>query len=195
MSNIVTITLNEKIDRQFIDDCIANDIPIDIEVINLYAPELEATQIVSINDMDSTQLEAFKVVMDQLTFGLENEALIWNIERSIKAFFLAKSYVRTAEDTSTTPDDIPDGSAIIVRFEIPGFETNKIFDLSLWYNQDFSPTELTDLEDQLQITVTGNGLTFNVASESDFRISFIKPEIVTDVYVINSDSDNVIIER
>jgi len=195
MSNIVTITLNDKVDRKYIDDCITNAIPIDVEVLNLFSNELEASQIVSINAMDATQLEAFKVVVDQMTFTIEADALVWNIERVVKDFYLAKSYVRTAEDTTTTPDDIPDGSALIARFEIPGFETNKIFDLSLWFNQDFSPTELTALEDELQIVVTGDGLQFNVVSETDFKISFIKPDALLDVYVINSDSDNVIIER
>jgi hypothetical protein len=192
MSNVLKITMQSRLDSPTIDAAILNDVPIDIEFVNEYSENLVATTTVSINDLVSGDLSSLKGIIDFLTVAIEPSALIFNVLLDGKIFNLQDSYVRDIKDTSGTLTAIANGTPLIVRFEIPGFEGNQIFDLSLWYNQAFSPTEIEDLRATLAIFVTGDGSEFTIANDTICKVSFLKPIPTSDVYVIKSEAENVI---
>jgi hypothetical protein len=192
MTKVLKITMQSRLDSPTIDNAILNIEPLEIEFINEYSGNLDATSIVSINDLVSGDLTNLKGFLDFLTIAIEPSAFIFTILLSAKTFNLQDSYVRDVKNTSGVLTVIPNGTPILVRFEIPGFNGNQIFDVTLWYNQAFSPTELTSLRDALGIIVSGNGLEFTISNTNVCKVSFIKPATATESYVVTSEADNII---
>jgi len=187
MSKIATIEFLKTIDRPTITAAIALPETISIGYLDNNQYESE----VVINDLSSDNLEAFKKVIDFMSFSVLEDAIIWNMELVDKTFYLAKSYVRDAESTGTVTD-VTVGTPLIVQFETPSFTVFNITELSLWYDQAFDPAELTALEN-VGITVTGDGKQFTIDNTIECKVYFKKPDAVTDVYVINNQALNQVI--
>lgn len=187
MSKIANIQFLKTIDRSTIDAAIAFPETISIGYLDNNQFESE----VVINDLSSDNLEAFKKVIDFMSFSVLEDAVVWNIELVSKTFFLAKSYVRDAESTATLTD-VPAGTPLIVQFETPGFTAFNITELSLWYDQNFDPAELEILR-TAGIIITGNGTEFTVDNSIECKVYFKKPDAITDLYVINNQALNQVI--
>lgn len=188
MTKILNLEAFSPIDRDSIAVAIATLEPISIG----YSDENNYDSEVSINDLDSGNLEALKKVLDFMSFSVYDSATIWNIDLGSKTFSLGKSYVRDAESTELPVTEITAGTPLIVQIETPSFTVFNVFDLSLWYDQDFDAAELTALE-ALGITVTGNGKEFTISNTIECRVYFKKPDVVTNIYVINNAAINQII--
>lgn len=185
MSDIV-ITLNKKIDRT----TVVNETT--IRLVNNYAPEADAVLDTTYGDLPSGEQEELKSVLDYLTYEIEPDAKVWNIVRTGKEFDLSTSYIRDREGTLPGGTPIPDGDSLLIRFEVPGFETGSFREVNLFYNDDFNPAELTALE-EIGIEITGNGTTFEITNVIQCKVSFTKPELVTDFYIINDPGINNVI--
>ena len=138
---------------------------------------------VPVSDLSASEKSNLKDVIDTLTFELEANALVWKIANDTKSFDLSKSYLRNAKDT-TALDELDVDTPLIVVFEFATFSENKLFELSLWYDNEFLSAELDDLE-ALGVTVTGDGKSFAVTNNCDVKISFKKPQSALEIYVID----------
>ena len=187
MSDIV-IQLNTKIDRKTIHA----DTTIDI--VNNYASEALPLNTFKYSDLSGSEKEALNEVLDKLTYETEGGAIVWNVFRTDKIFDLRSSYVRDAQSTETPTTDIPDGTAMMVRFEVAGFVENTYREVSLWYNEDFLTPDLDALA-EIGITITGNGRDFEITNNLPCKVSFIKPGAVSDFYIINDVEQSQIIPK
>lgn len=176
MSDIV-VTLNTKVDRTTIHP--------DTTILfqNKYSDDLDATATLKYSNLSTDEKEALNVVLDKLSYYVEPDAVIFNIVRDGKEFDLSTSHVRSAQSTET-PTAVTDGQSLLVRFEVPGFTVNTIREISLFYDQDFLTGDLDDLA-EIGISITGNGKAFTIDNDRECRVTFLKPETITDLYVIN----------
>jgi hypothetical protein len=186
--------MQSRLDAPTIDDAILNLEPLTIEFVNEYAGSLDATTSIVINDLLSGDLASLKTIIDLLTIEIENDALLFNLSLDGKSINLEDSYIRNIKDTSGVLTPIANGTPLIVRFEIPGFDASKTYDLTLFYNQAFNPAEITELEVQLGIFVTGNGAKFTFRNEAQCKVNFLKPITATESYVIINEAQNIIFE-
>lgn len=177
MTDIV-IQLNRKIDRTTIHADTT------IDVVNNYASEGLPLNTFKYSDLSGPEQEALNVVLDKLTYETEGGAIVWNVVRTDKVFDLRDSYVRDDQSTELPLTDVPDGSALIVRFEVAGFIENTFREVSLWYNEDFLTPDLDALL-EIGITITGDGASFEITNDLQCKVSFIKPDAVSDFYIIN----------
>lgn len=176
--NDIVVTLNKKIDRSTIH------VDTSIEFINNYGPELGASALLKYSDLSTDEKEALNVVLDKLTYEIEGGAYVFTIDRSGKTFDLSSSYVRDAQSTEAPLTAMTTGQSLVVRFEIPGFTTNAFREISLFYNDDFLTTDLDELA-EIGISITGNGQSFTIANDVECKVTFFKPEVVTETYIIN----------
>lgn len=177
MSDIV-VTLNKKVDRTTIHP--------DTTILyqNNYSDDLPATATLKYSELSTDEKEALNVVLDKLSFAVESSAIVFTIDRDGKSFDLSASYVRDAQSTDTPVTAVTDGQSLLVRFEVPGFTTNTVREITLFYNEAFLTADLDDLA-EIGITITGNGEAFTIDNDRECRVSFLKPDLVTDLYVIN----------
>lgn len=163
-----------------------------ITLVQEYSNGISESVVVDVKAFSGTEVTAFALVMDALTINLEQDAKIFTITETAKVFNLENSYVRSAKSTAGTITAIPTGTPLIVQIETPGFTVFNVFELSLWYNQVFNPTELSALRD-LGIIVIGNGAEFTVDNSVQCRVYFKKPDAIRDPYIINNAALNQII--
>lgn len=190
MSNIGTFTLSKRMDRVDIDAMISASEPINIVINDSYAGASEIT--VDIASLDSTRIEGFKRVIDCATWQIEEDALIWKIKLDTKTINLESSYVRNRIGTDGTLTDITVSAPLKVRFEVPGFTAASYREIELYYGDDFNPADLT-LLDEIGISLSGNGSEFTITNSIECKVSFSKPSIITDVYVIDFNGANTVI--
>lgn len=178
----IQIILNTHVDRQKIIDALTTDSSYVVEVVDNYLTN--STLVLDLNDLDATNKEAFYKTLDNATNLIEADALIWKIIVTAKEFDLSGSYVRDAVSTDGTLTLLTLGTPLKVKFEIPGFETVNYREIDLWYDDDFNPTDLTALA-EIGISLFGNGGKFTVTNAVDCKVSFKKPDLATEVYVID----------
>jgi hypothetical protein len=184
MSDIV-VTMNKKVDRKLVNDSVT------ISFVNNYAPEADETTEVTYADLSADEKEGLHRVLDFLTYEIEPGAIIWNIIRGGKTFDLGESTVRDEKNTTALPE-LTGGESLVVLFEVPGFEVNDSRVVNLFYDDDFNSTELESLE-EIGIEITGNGKNFTITNVVECKVSFMKPELVTDLYIINDLGANNVI--
>jgi len=190
MSNI-KIILNGHVDRPDIIAALAADSSYEVEVVDNYVSP-ETSYVLDIFDLDATNKEAFYKTLDNANHLIEEDGLIWKIQRSGKTFDLNDSFVRDAVSTDGTLTKIPDGTPLKARFEIPGFVTNTVVEIDLWIAEDFNPTDLTALE-AIGVEITGDGGYFEITNTVDCKVSFSKPTAATELYIINDPDSSTII--
>jgi len=185
MSDLV-ITMKKRIDRVSISNATT------IDFVNEYAAEPDALTTTTYGDLSVDEKAALLLVLDHLTNEIEAGAKVWNVARTGKTFDLSGSYIRDDESTEPLLTVMPTGESLLVRFEIPGFLTNQVETVSLWYNQVFDSGDVTALA-ALGIELTGDGKVFEIVNDTEVKVSFLKPELVTDLYIINDlEANNVI---
>jgi hypothetical protein len=190
MSNI-KIILNGHVDRPDIIAALAADSSYEVEVVDNYVSP-ETSYVLDIFDLDATNKEAFYKTLDNANHLIEEDGLIWKIQRSGKTFDLNDSFVRDAVSTDGTLTKIPDGTPLKARFEIPGFVTNTVVEIDLWIAEAFNPTDLTALE-AIGVEITGDGGYFEITNTVDCKVSFSKPTAATELYIINDPDSSTII--
>jgi hypothetical protein len=151
-------------------------------------------EVISVNvfDFSVADIAAFKKVVDAFTNVVAVGNTIWKVIKTDKEFDLSASYVRS-DINSADGDEIANGTPLLVRFETPGFSTFNFRVISLWYNQSFNPADITILE-EIGVTITGNGKTFEITNEVECRVNFLVPTVGGPYnYVIRNDYANEII--
>lgn len=190
MSNIMKVSFPQRIDSDKLSAMLTAEIPAEIEVTSDYIGNLPATVLV--NDFASDEIEAFIKVLDKLTASAEVGKYIFSIEKTGKVINLENSFFRDSEIIPKPKTAIPDGSTIIIRFEIPGFEINDFREIPLYFNTNFNPADLLVLE-EIGITLTGNGSEFEISNAVECKLSFSKPEASEIEYIIDFQLSNKII--
>lgn len=185
MSNKIEIKFNERVDREIIDE----ETVFNIQIVN-QSPE-DAYEL-DVNALGSTEIEAFKKVVDFCSHKFEEDGFVWIVGLTGKTFDLSNSYVRNSVSTERPLTEMTASKPLIVRFEIPAFGVFRIVDLSLWYGDDFLTPELDELVDN-GITVTGNGTEFTIDNTVECKVHFIKPTAVTDLYFISNPNNDIVI--
>lgn len=184
----VKIVFEGHVDR----DAIITALTIDSSyLIDVVAPDGSVSSI-ELNDLDSTNKEAFYKTLDNATYLFEADAFVWKIKTVDKTFNLDNSFVRDAVSTGPTLTSLTDGTPLKVTFETPGFLTNTAVEIDLWYNQDFNPTDIAALA-AIGIDLSGNGLEFSIDNTIECKISFRKPVSASEIYVIDYDFEGQII--
>lgn len=175
----IAIQLNKRIDQASVADATT------ISILNNYTAALEDSQMIRYDDMTTEEQEALLVIIDKMTFLIESDVFIFKIVKDGgTGFTLESSYKRTGIDTSSVTE-LDAGTPLIMRFEKPTFGSSPIvYDVSLWYDDDFLTTELDELETQMGVTVTGNGKSFELTITEEVKLSFVKPTASSEVYVI-----------
>lgn len=189
----IQIVLNGHVDRQTIADALAADGSYIVDVVDNYVTP-ETIYSLDMNDLGSTSKEAFYKTLDNATHLVEADGLIWKIAQSGKTFNLAQSFIRNRTSTEPSLTALSDGTQLRVRIEIPDFVANEYYEFDLYYNDAFDPDDV-DALDAMGITLTGDGAEFTIANLTKCKISFSKPVAATDLYIIDYDKANEIIER
>ena len=190
--NNLKLIYSGHIDRKIIEAALAVPGPYYIDVVNNYATESAQNLLLNAADLDSTDLEALLRVIDNATFPMEEDAYIYKVLYTSHNFDMEYSYVRDAISTDGLLTAIPDGSAIMITFEIPGFEISQSRTITAWYNQAFDPDEMDALA-EIGISLVGDGTKFLMVNEIECKVSFNKPELVTEAYVIDYNNVNQVI--
>lgn len=173
----------QLVDRQLIEQSITLDSFFNLGVINGYFPDGDPVQVINIADWDSDYIEAFKKVIDAVTFAVHENALVWKITETSKTFNLENSYVRDGLSTAGTLTALDDNTQIKARFEVPGFLGPTLVEIDVWYNAPFNPADIASLA-AVGIAITGDGKAFTVANKTEFKLSFFKPTGAASNYVI-----------
>jgi hypothetical protein len=193
MSSAVQIILNSHVDRSAIEAAIATDGHYYVDVVNNYHyTDAGLGSQLDLADFDATNLEAFLKTVDNATFLIEQDAFVFRIDINTPGEFdLGNSYVRSGLDSSSG-SVMPDEQPLKVRFEIPGFATNNFREIDLFFNAPFNPADVALLL-EIGIVLTGEGDVFEITNQTDCKVSFSKPSIITDNYVIDFPLANEII--
>jgi len=188
MSSKMKIQLYQPINQDLIDAFLTSTEPFEIDV-----DYMGETSTIDLNDYSTGVKNAIKTVVDAVTFGFEAGAFVFHIIKDGPDFDLSESYLRNRQDTSGTLTDLDDATPLMMRVEIPGFSQNQFRDVIVYYNQAFNPADV-DLLEEIGVTLTGDGLNFSIAALTQCKVSFYKPDLATQQYVINYDKSNEIIE-
>jgi hypothetical protein len=148
-----------------------------------YASNLPVENVIKISDLNAAEKTALDTLMENLNFRNEESFFIWEIAYDDKAFDLSKSIIRDDVDLSLC-SEMPISKPLIMIFEVPGFVENEIIKITLFYDDDFLTTDLTALE-AIGVEIIGNGKSFSVVNTREIKISFEKPELITDDYLID----------
>lgn len=184
------IELNAYDDRSSIDSGIGGSGFV-FELKQQYSG-LSVDSAIDVASWPESDQSAFKQVVDKLTFLVCENATIWKVIKADKEFDLSTSYVRNVIDSSDG-DTIANGTPLRVRFETPGFGSFNIRVISLWYNQAFDPADL-DLLEEIGVTLSGNGKTFEISNTVECRVHFLVPNVGGPYnYIIRNDYSNDII--
>lgn len=179
MNKIMTIILHERTDRNEIAALLAEDAGLYIEVKSDYvSAPVESGQLL-LQDFSSDDKIKLYDLLDKSSMLYEVGKNIIVVNRSAKTFNLENSFVRDSEivDADLTP--LPDGTEILIRFEIPGFLESSSRTVSYYYNVGFIPGALITVA-ELGIIVLGSGATFTIDNSVDCRISFSSLNSVVD---------------
>ena len=176
MSDIQSVTLLQRMDRAEINLAIAAETAIAVKVYNQYTTDVDEQVTVSVNDMDTDTLEAFKVMTDAVSYALEaNSAIVkvgYNTETKVFAF--GRSYLRDKVETDDVTS-LADGFEIAMRVEFAGFEVNEVVNVAYQYNVGFSGPDKTVLADA-GVVVTTVGTGFSLTNTRECKVYFGTPE-------------------
>lgn len=168
----------------------AESFPVDF--VQSFRSGTEETFPVNVFDLSADDIAAFKRVVDAFTYSICEGATIWKVKKTAKEFDLRDSYFR-ADIDSSDGTALENGTPLRVRFETPGFGVFNIRVISLWYNQVFDPADL-DLLEEIGITLSGNGKTFEISNTVECRVHFLVPNVGGPYnYVIRNDFASEII--
>ena len=148
-----------------------------------YADNLPFETTIKISDLTVDEKAALDTLLDSLNYRNEENFFVWQIEYDTKSFDLSKSIIRDDIDISEC-SALPTSQPLIMIFETPGFVENKVVKITLFYDDDFLTTDLTALE-AIGVEIIGNGKSFSVDNDREVKISFEKPELIADNYLIN----------
>jgi hypothetical protein len=189
--NRLSIELKEPIDQEIIDAGISSG-HFYVDVMNRYSAQLAPEYVVDLaEDFSVDELNAFKKVIDRITYYQQEDAVVWVLKRDAKVFSLSSSYVRSGVNTKDL-NELNDGVALILNIETDGFLSTHSKQLSLWYNQAFNSVELEELK-MIGIDITGNGRSFTIANTQELRITLMRPNGVSLVYLFNADENDLIV--
>ena len=188
----IQIILNGHVDRDAITSALIADSSYIVEVVNNYSADGSENYNLDLNDLNSVNKEAFLKTLDNATYLIEQDAFVWVIAKSDKTFNVEASYVRNAVSTSRVLTALSDGTPLKLVFETPGFETNTLIEIDLWYNDDFNPVDVESLA-SVGIVLTGNGAEFSFTNTVPCKLYFKKPVAATEVYIIDYDLSNEVI--
>jgi len=151
-----------------------------------------ADVVVDVSSLGTTLVDAWKKIIDHLSFQYEEDALIWKIAKVSKTFSLAKSYVRDTETTDGSLTALTTGTPLLMTIEVPTFSGVDSVDVALWYGTAFNPTDLSNAA-AIGVTITGDGTTFTIDNDRECKIYFSKPTSATLSYVIDYPTYNEVI--
>lgn len=170
--NLQLINRRDSSDFQTTDEIVTNI---------LYAQGLQQTKAFA--DMTTDQKTALALVNDMFTYLFEAGAFVWKCAfDGVNEIDFTSSYMRDDEDT-TLCSAFAGGEGLTAVFEVPGFAGNTIVEISLWYGDAFLPADLTALAG-IGVTLTGDGDVFTVANTKPTKISFRRPDLIADQYII-----------
>ena len=193
MSDVLNITMLKRLDQDNIDNALAVPETLTILLANGYASGIPEADYADVNNMDHDTLAAFKKVMDFLSNRFEAACPIWKIgfESGSKTFDFSNSYMRdTVATTGVTA--MPAAQPLTVRFEFASFTIPQYVDITYTYNESISGTDKNALA-AYGISVTMDGVGFNVSNERECKISFYKPDAQEGNYVIDTLYQGVIL--
>lgn len=191
MSSLI-FNLTKRIDSIAINEAVSLSTPLIVSVKNDYSDAVDGSATIDISAVDSSTVDAFKLVVDAFTWPIEENALVWKIKYAAKTFDLSQSYVRDQESTDGSLTAIADGTPIKLRFEVATFSGVDFVEIDLWFNQSFAPSDVTALE-RIGVFLSGNGIEFSFTNTKDLKVYFTKPTSATDIYVIDYPALNEVI--
>jgi hypothetical protein len=157
-----------------------------IEVINSYINA--SAQLAIYGSIPSTYKAAVKNAIDYTTFLNEDPALVFNVEFDGTKHTMS-GYDRTGIPSSGDAIDVND--ILIAVFQIAWLngKANRLeLPLTLKNNVALDEIEISNLQDK-GITVSGEGNSFTISTETPYLLQCVKPPGETKTYIINANYD------
>lgn len=192
MSNKIKIVISGHADGNLIDAAVIDPGYFLIEVENKFLDNSQGKSDINLATVNKRYSDAFKDVIDFAAYIFEENAFVWKISLSNNILKLENSFIRDKMDTNGILTNMPDGKPLKMKFEVPGFSSSNYREIDLWYNQDFSPADLSILE-EIGITLTGNGREIHIVNAIECKISFSKPPAIAGSYIIDFDGIGLIV--
>lgn len=143
-------------------------------------------------------ITALKQIIDVSSFMYEENVFNYKVKYDVgtKEFDLEDSFIRTNKDTTAAQGSIVDGQLINAVFSTPGIDGLVYTTIELPYNEPISaPDKAALLAVGIELNFTVTGSLFSIKTQSvPFKVSFLKPDAVTDKYIIDFDLQNKTIE-
>lgn len=143
-------------------------------------------------------ITALKQIIDVSSFMYEENVFIYKVKYDVgtKEFDLEDSFIRTNKDTTSAQTTISNGQLINAVFSTPGIDGLVYTIIELPYNQAISaPDKAALLAVGIELNLSVTGSLFSIKTQSvPFKVSFVKPDAVTDKYIIDFDLQNKTIE-
>lgn len=196
------IILFETFTQSQIDDLIASTDTIVFQIEQNSSIDVDVNESLVI-DADLTgfsvdYLQALKEVNDRVSFKFFENVCYFNIQynETTKVFDLSESFVRTNVDTSVSQGSIVTGQMLEAYFITPGIDGNVYTKIDLPYGSAISSSDETKmLNIGLELNLGGTGDLFSIKTQKvPFKVMFVKPDAVTEKYVINFNYSNQLIE-
>lgn len=204
IKSIGKIILYNSITQAEIDALLAGSDTIVFEIEKNYTVGNMPNQFGAVVNVDfagtaADYIEALKQIFDISSFMIEENALVYKVKYDavLKEFDLEDSFIRTDKDTTAAQDSISDGQLINAVFATPGIEGLVYTTIELPYNEAISaPDHAALLAVGIELNFSVTGSLFSVKTQSvPYKVSFVKPESVTDVdYIIDFELQNKTIE-
>lgn len=193
MSDITTITLQQRLDRSEIGAALVAGTDLEIRLKNEYAGDLAGDAMLKLSDLDTPGLNAFGTLWDIYSWKFEAMCPVWKVDfdAETKTFDFGRSYLRDAVSTATETA-LADGAPLRVRFEFAGFLVNEFAEATVLYNEDFS-TEDKEALAEFGIDVTAAGTGFSFVNDRPCKVYFFRPDEAEGQYVVQYPSIETII--
>lgn len=197
------LTLYESLTQDLIDDYVVGSDTVVLQLEQNFSNGLISNVDSLVIDSDLTgftvdYFQALKDVIDRSVFKFFENSIVFNVvfDNALKSFDLTNSFVRTDVDSTATQGTVTTGQLLKALFVTPGLESPVYTEIDLPYGQAISAGDNTKMTNiGLELNLGGTGDEFSIKIQSvPFKVMFLKPDAVTDNYVVQFDKQNIIIE-
>lgn len=177
------IILNKYTDFQMITDDFKISSNVNVNAVN----EIEYQNLTDAEKINFVQF------LDNTTFRIFENALIFKVNVDNKNFTMLDSYRRVSQSTKVAQENLLPETAILARFEVAGFSGNIVREIIFFYGYEIDSSAIALLA-TIGLIISGTGANFTIQNTVPFRVVFMKPTSVNENYVFVNDFSSIIIE-
>lgn len=198
MRTLARITLTEPLTRDKIDDLVATELLVGIQVLRSYrcgdVPELLSLLIPS--QVSAVFLDAFKEVIDEASFIHEVDAIVIVSKFEAGKIDSTDSYIRDEVSTAKT-DVVPSFTPLGVVFTVGGLSGLKRVALVVEFRQTLTVDQVNELQAigiEVDPSSTGDNISILSTICGGFMVEFQQPKLAVGNYVFDYEFKGKILE-